>query len=133
MDVRTKSRRTLEQRVTKLEEKLHALQRAPEQGLPRQVQYAPNSLIGHLETITAELQELQRNAQALHHTRVAFNCLRERTRIIEVVARLRGELESRAPQNNFVNVNFDLETSRRVVETFFARRKTLGEDGNERS
>ena len=128
MTRQTKSRPHLEQRVTKLEASLQAALERPNQRLRTQVNYTPNSLLGHLETLTVETQDLQRKAEADGDYRLVLACVRERAQILELVARLRGELESRAPQNNFLNVNFDLETSRKMLETYFARRRTL--EGN---
>lgn len=118
----------LEQRVRRLEDMMRELRQNRQQQSKRRLSFRPGNLLRHLEAAAEDIEEIQRKAQARGDYRLVLACIREKARIVELVARLRGELESRAPQNNFVNFNFDPETSRKMLETYIARRKTLEGD-----
>ena len=52
--------------------------------------------------------------------RTALGALRDQTRLVELKARLTGQLNEK-PETAIVNVTLDAETARRMTETFLAR------------
>jgi hypothetical protein len=83
--------------------------------------FQSDSLVDQLQTCTADAQRLKEKAETEGDLRTALAAVRELCRIVELVAKLRGELDGRA-QINVMNVQLDAETARRIGETYFARR-----------
>lgn len=82
------------------------------------------SLLEQLEDLVREVQIMKEDAQFAGDRRTALACMREFCRIIELIARLRGELDERN-QTNIVQVNVDAETAIRIAETYLKRQKAL--------
>jgi hypothetical protein len=85
--------------------------------------------IDHGKTVLMQLRELVSQAQYLGlraeragDNRTALAALRDVTRILELEARLTGELNEK-PETKILNLNFDPDTARRISETFLARHK----------
>lgn len=83
----------------------------------------------HGKTVSMQLQELVSQAQYLGlraeragDYRTALAALRELIRILELQARLTGELDEK-PVTKIVNLSLDPDHARRIVETFLARHK----------
>jgi hypothetical protein len=68
-----------------------------------------------------EARRLQAKAEADGDTRTAIAALRELTRLIELRARVAGELKDR--QVNVLNVNLDEITAARMAELYLSRRR----------
>ena len=75
-----------------------------------------------LEGLLAESERLKQKAEKRGDYRTALAAVRELCRLIELVAKLTGELNER-PQTN-VLVNLDADTARRIAETYLLRHRT---------
>ncbi len=83
-----------------------------------------DSLLDHLRELTAESHRIKEKAETAGDYRTALAAVRELCRIVELMARLRGELDDRA-QMNILNVHLDPDKATRVAETYLERRRTL--------
>jgi len=79
-----------------------------------------DSLVAQLRELTSEAQRLKGKAERGGDLRTALAAVRELCRIVELVARLRGELGERI-ETKILNVNLDPETAKRIADTFVAR------------
>jgi len=79
-----------------------------------------DSLLDQLRNLTTEAQSLKRKAEQGGDYRTALAAVRELCRLIELMAKLTGELDERS-QTNILNVQLDPQTARRVAETYLAR------------
>jgi hypothetical protein len=79
-----------------------------------------DSLIHQLKKLTEDARRIQEKAEAAEDYRGALAGVRELTRLVELAARLTGELNER-PETKILNLTFDAETARRISETFLAR------------
>jgi hypothetical protein len=79
-----------------------------------------DSLIDRLKQLTMDAQRIQKKAEAANDYRGALAAVRELTRLVELAARLSGELNER-PETKILNLTLDAETARRMTETFLAR------------
>jgi hypothetical protein len=82
--------------------------------------FQSGTLIEQLQNLTFEAQRLKEKAETAGDFRTALAAVRELCRIVELVAKLRGEIEGRA-EVNVMNFQLDAETARRIGETFLAR------------
>ena len=80
----------------------------------------PESLLAHLEELKSEAQRLKQKAEGDGDYRTALAAVRELCRIVELVAKLCGQIDSRA-ETKILNVNFDQDTVNRITKTFLAR------------
>lgn len=80
------------------------------------------SLLEQLDELTREAGRIQAKSEAKGDHRAVLQAIRTRAHIIELMARLRGELEDRR-QANVVNVYLDDETAKRMAETYLARQR----------
>jgi hypothetical protein len=83
-------------------------------------------VISHADTLVADLnelvmksRELRDKAEAGGDLRTALAAIRELTRLIELRARIAGELKD--SQVNVLNVQLDPATARRMAEIYLAR------------
>ena len=83
-----------------------------------------DGLLDQLRELTAEAQRIKQKAEKEGDYRAALAAVRELCRIVELIARLRGELDERV-QMNILNVRLDPDTATRVAETYLARRHAL--------
>jgi len=79
-----------------------------------------DSLLDQLERLKEDAQRIQKRAEAAKDYRTALAGIRELTRLVELAARLSGELNER-PETKILNVTFGPETAKRIAETFLAR------------
>ncbi len=86
--------------------------------------FPKGSLLGQLVEVTSEAHRLQEQAEREGDLRTALAAVREQCRILELAAKLRGELAERA-ETKILNVTLDPETAKRIAETFLARHETL--------
>jgi hypothetical protein len=82
-----------------------------------------DSLIHQLKRLTEDARRIQEKAEAAEDYRGALAGVRELTRLVELAARLTGELNER-PETKILNLTLDAETARRISETFLARHST---------
>ena len=78
------------------------------------------SILIQLRELNLQAEQLKARADRAGDYRTALVALREMTRLVELEARLTGELNEK-PETKIVNLNFDAETARRMAETFLAR------------
>lgn len=79
-----------------------------------------DSVLEQLRELNAQAQRLKEKAERAGDLRTALAAVRELSRIVELTARLSGEL-SEGGETKILNVNFDSETAKRIVDTFLAR------------
>jgi hypothetical protein len=117
---------SLEKRMRILETKLARLRRNNEQsrGSVEQMNNDTTDSLGQLEELTQEAERIEQQAEAAGDHRTALAAIRELCRIVELSAKLRGDLDERSP-TNILNVNLDYETGKRIAETYLARRREL--------
>ena len=118
----------LEKRVTKLE-RLTRLggKQADSHGSIKQMKNAKASWLQQLQVLTEEAKLIGEHAESAGDYRTALACIRELCRIVELMAKLQGELDDRI-QINTLSVGVDLETAIRMAETFLARQKEKDKD-----
>jgi len=78
------------------------------------------TLLGQLEELKSEAQRLKQKAEQDGDYRAALAAVRELCRIVELVAKLCGQIDSRT-ETKILNVNFDQDTVNRITKTFLAR------------
>jgi hypothetical protein len=83
-----------------------------------------NSLLEQLRELTSEAQRLKAAAENAGDYRGALAAVRELCRIVELIAKLSGELESHS-ETKILNVTLDAETARRISDTFLARHQLV--------
>src|SRR5262249_18794042 len=74
----------------------------------------------HLEQFRDEAIRLKEKAKKKGDRRTALGAIRELCRIVELVAKLSGQLSERAT-TNVLNVTLDASTARRIAETYLLR------------
>jgi hypothetical protein len=79
-----------------------------------------DGLLEQLRELTVEARHIKEKAEARKDYRTALAAVRELCRIVELVAKLRGEIDGRA-EINVMNLQLDTETARRIGETFLSR------------
>jgi hypothetical protein len=79
-----------------------------------------DSLIDQLKQLAKDARRIQKKAEAANDYRGALAAVRELTRLVELAARLSGELNER-PETKILNVTLDAETAKRVAATFLER------------
>jgi hypothetical protein len=79
-----------------------------------------DSLLAQLRELTSEAQRLKAIAEEAGDYRAALAAVRELCRIVELMAKLSGELDSHS-ETKILNVTLDAESARRISETFLAR------------
>jgi hypothetical protein len=77
-----------------------------------------DSLLAQLRDLLSEAQRLKAIAEEAGDYRAALAAVRELCRIVELMAKLSGELES---ETKILNVTLDAETAQRISKTFLAR------------
>ena len=85
----------------------------------REVEDGKNISI-QLRELKIQAEQIKARADRAGDTRTSLLALREKTRLVELEARLTGELNER-PETKILNFTLDAETARRMTETFLAR------------
>jgi hypothetical protein len=85
-----------------------------------------DSLLAQLRELTSEAQRIKGMAEKAGDHRTMLAAVRELCRIVELIAKLSGELESHS-ETKILNVTLDAETAKRISETFLARHQ-IGRD-----
>src|SRR6516164_5344178 len=86
-----------------------------------------DSLLEDLQSLAAEANRLKQKAERSGDLRTAMAGLRELARLIEIRARVVGELRDREINLNVLNVSVDDSTARRIAETYLARHEPTHE------
>jgi hypothetical protein len=103
--------------------KLHvpeAAQKALDAANDREVE-AGGSFLDELERLKGEARRLQAQAEKKKDYRTALTAIDKLTRLVELQARILGELRDR--DINITNVQIDGDTAARMAEMFLARRR----------
>jgi hypothetical protein len=79
-----------------------------------------DSVLERLRELNAQAQRLKEKAERTGDLRTALAAVRELSRIVELIAKLRGEL-TEGGETKILNVNIDSETAKRIANTFLAR------------
>ncbi len=83
-----------------------------------------DDLVSQLGQLTEDARRIQEKAERSQNFSAALGAIRELVRIVELLAKLRGELNERA-QTNIVNVRVvDPDTARRIAEVYLLRHRT---------
>lgn len=82
-----------------------------------------DDLVEDLRTLAIEANRLKSQAEESGNVRAAIAALREITRLIELRAKIAGELKE--AQVNVINVHLDDATATRMAEVYLSRRKAL--------
>jgi hypothetical protein len=80
------------------------------------------STLIQLRELKIQAEQIKARADRAGDYRTSLLALREKTRLVELEARLTGELNEK-PEVKIVNLNLDTETARRLTDTFLARHK----------
>jgi len=113
----------LEKRIRRLE--ISLLQRLATSDR-RSVQQATNGVahwVRKLEKLAMDANLIMVQAKARGDSRTALASIRVQCGILELEAKLRGDLDERSPTN--INVTLDPQTAKRMAETYLERRKQL--------
>jgi hypothetical protein len=86
--------------------------------------YGTASWVVELEELTQEAKLITEQAKTAGDSRTALASIRVRCCIVELAAKLLGDLDERSP-TNILNINLDYETGKRIAETYLARRREL--------
>jgi hypothetical protein len=115
---------TVTKRVTTLEHTL-ALLRLSQENHCRSATGVHDSalpVLRQLQKLAEETERIKGESVASQDYRTALACVRELCRILELIAKLGGELNEKT-QTNILNVNIGPETGKRIAETYLARLK----------
>jgi hypothetical protein len=85
------------------------------------------SWLGELEELRQGAKLITEQAKAAGDWRTALASIRVQCYIVELAAKLTGELDERNP-TNILNVNLDPETLNRIAETYLARHRKESSD-----
>jgi len=113
----------LEKRIRRLE--ISLLQRLATSDR-RSVQQATNGVahwVRKLEKLAMDANLIMVQAKTMGDSRTALASIRVQCGILELEAKLRGDLDERSPTN--INVTLDPQTAKRIAETYLERRKQL--------
>jgi hypothetical protein len=113
----------LEKRIRRLE--ISLLQRLATSDR-RSVQQATNGVahwVRKLEKLAMDANLIMVQAKTRGDSRTALASIRVQCGILELEAKLRGDLDERSPTN--INVTLDPQTAKRIAETYLERRKQL--------
>lgn len=78
------------------------------------------SILIQLRELKIQAEQIKARADRAGDYRTSLLAVREKTRLVELEARLTGELNER-PETKILNFTLDAETARRMTETFLAR------------
>jgi len=85
------------------------------------------SLLDEFQELAREVTLMKEGAHAAGDRRLALACLRESGHMLEIIGRLRGELEGKNSINS-LHVNLDADIGKRIAETYLARRKKVEDE-----
>jgi hypothetical protein len=109
--------RTVQKRVRQLE---NALTHLGPRSTDGQDHHDLPALIRELSALTQDAVQIEKRALARGDDGTALDAMREACRIVELIARLGGELDDRST-TNILNVNIDSETATRILQIYEQR------------
>jgi len=107
-------------RLEKFEHHLEHLNDKPSSQV--QVNSDIGSWMARLHALVQDVNRIKRKAEALGDDRTALAAVAELRRIVELSAKLTGELEQRT-QVNVLNVELTPETAERIAQTYLTRHR----------
>jgi len=116
----------LEKRMGILETKL-ARVKVNKSGISRSGQsnnYGMPDSLDQLAELTYEADRIKEQAEADGDFRTALAAISLMCRIVELAAKLRGELDETS-RMNVLSVHLDADTAKRIAETYLSRHKTF--------
>jgi len=84
-------------------------------------------LLEDLEQLRREVRLIEEEAFSEGDYRLALACVRESWRLIELVAKLRGDLDAQST-TNVLQLHLDADTAKKIAETYLSRREGLNAD-----
>jgi len=81
------------------------------------------TVLEHVHHLLGEARRLKELAEKRGDIRTAMYGLRELVRIVELFARITGELEPSRNETNILNVHVTPEAAAKIAETYLARRR----------
>jgi hypothetical protein len=113
---------TVTKRVTTLENTLTRLRLGQKSGCRsgEQMDDSTVPVLKQFQKLAQETKRIKEKAVASEDYRTALACIREHCRILELIARLGGELDEKT-QTNILNVTLDSGTGKRIAEMYLAR------------
>jgi hypothetical protein len=117
---------TLEKRIRTLETMCPRQRLDKQSGGPAapQLNDGTGSWLEELEELTQQARLIMEQAKAAGDQRTALASIRVRCCIVELRAKLRGDLDE-SSTTNILNLNLNSETARRIAETYLERHKPL--------
>jgi len=80
--------------------------------------------LARLQGLAQDAHRIKQKAEAVGDDRTALTAISELRRIVELSAKLNGQLEEKSPMN-IVHVELNPETAERIVQTYLARNRTV--------
>jgi hypothetical protein len=114
---------TVSKRVTTLENALTGLRLGKNSGCCRcggQKDDSTVPVLKQLQELAQETKQILEKTVACEDYRTAIACIRERSHILELIAKLGGQLDEKT-QTNILNVTLDSGTGKRIAEMYLAR------------
>jgi hypothetical protein len=113
---------TVNRRVTNLENALDRLKDGQKSGCSptNEINDSALPVLKRLQKLAQETKHIKDETVASGDYRAALACVHELSRILELIAKLGGELDEKI-QKNILNVNLDPEAGKRIAEMYLAR------------
>jgi len=86
-----------------------------------------DDLVSQLQKLTEDARRIQEKAERSNNFGAALGAIRELVRIVELLAKLRGELISERRTTNVLNLSLDAETAERIARTYLLRHRTTSQ------
>ena len=86
-----------------------------------------DDLVSQLQELTEDARRIQEKAERSQNFAAALGAIRELVRIVELLAKLRGELTSERQTTNVLNLNLDAEAAERIARTYLLRHRTTSQ------
>lgn len=113
---------TVTKRVTMLENTLTRLRIGQKSSgrSGKQMDDSTVPVLKQLQNLAQETKRIKEQTVASEDYRTALACIRELCRMLELIAKLGGELDEKT-QTNILNVTLDSETGKRIAEMYLTR------------
>jgi hypothetical protein len=113
---------TVNKRVTNLENTLDRLKAGQKTGCGHTSEKYDSALpvLKQLQKLAQETKHIKDETVASGDYRTALACVHELSRILELIAKLGGELDAKI-QKNILNVELDPQAGKRIAEMYLTR------------
>jgi hypothetical protein len=115
---------TVNKRVTSLENSLNRLKAGQKNTcrLANEMDDSTLPVLTQLQKLALETKRIKEETVASGDHRSALACVRELSHILELIAKLGGELDEKT-QTNILQLNIDAGTGERIAQMYLARLK----------